>query len=164
MTKTGDTSGIPQWVAMDPYPRTRESDTLMHEFWVALDEGRLVTTRCCSCGHTAWPPRIVCPGCLSDSLAWAELPTSGTVAGCTSQGGGLPPGFTAPAIFALVDVGSVRIFTRIVDADPEAVDIGDTVTLTTIEVPPAPGDPDSRARHLPAFRPASAAPSTEPDA
>lgn len=144
------------WAAMDPYPRVSAADTRLHAFWAALAEDRLTTTRCTDCGEMAWPPRVVCPACLSEALEWTDLPATGRVAGTTLQPVGLPPGFDAPALFALVDVGPVRCFTRILADTAEAaaaVQVGDEVALTTIEVPPAPGDKEARPRLLPAFRP-----------
>lgn len=146
-----------EWVAMDPYPRTAASDTRLHPFWSALAEGRFTTTQCDDCNQAAWPPRVVCPNCLSDSLSFIELPRTGTVVGTVLQPVGLPSGFEAPALFALVDVGPVRVFTRIVEGDLEAVQVGDEVEATTIELPPAPGAKEPVPRHLPAFRPMQAA-------
>lgn len=141
-----------QWVAMDPYPRTTEADTRIHPFWTAIGEGRLTTTRCGECGTVAWPPRVVCPACLASELVWTDLPHDGRVAGLTLQEKGLPPGFEGPIVFALVDVGPVRMFTRLIGADPAAIEIGDEVTFEPLTVPPAPGTAEPGERRLPAFR------------
>ncbi len=141
-----------RWVAMDPYPRTTAADTRIHEFWSAVADGRLLTSRCRDCGESSWPPRVVCPGCLSEDLEWADLPRQGVVAGFTVQEVGLPPGFAAPAVFALVDVGPVRVFTLLVDTDPAAVAVGGDVEFVPLRVPPAPAAEGQEARWLPAFR------------
>jgi hypothetical protein len=95
---------------------------------------------------------VVCPACLGDDLEWVDLPTQGTVAGYVVQGSGLPPGFGDWAIFALVDVGPVRLLSRLVGCQPSRVHVGMPVALAPWEVPGAPGQPH---RLLPAFTPAS---------
>jgi hypothetical protein len=49
------------------------------EFWGALREGRLVTTKCRSCGRVSFPPQSDCPGCMSPEHAWTDLSQEGRV-------------------------------------------------------------------------------------
>lgn len=137
----------------DPFPQTSPDRTRLHPFYERLAGGELVTTVCEDCGHVPWPPRVVCPRCLSARLRWEALPRTGTVHGFTIQEGGMPPGFDRPLVFAVVDLGPVRVFTRLVSVQPEAVAIGMPVELVPLPVPSRPGEPP---RHLPAFRPAAA--------
>ncbi len=137
--------------AVDPFPLESADHTKLHEFYARLGQGRLATTRCRGCGRTAWPPRGFCPECGSDVFDWAELPGEGTVHAFTVQETGLPAGFEAPRVFAIVKVAGHRIFAILVGADPAAVRIGQRVRLLPVRVA---DDPKGNARWLPAFTPA----------
>jgi uncharacterized OB-fold protein len=136
--------------AIDPYPLEASDWNSLHAFYEALATGRLTTTRCDGCGHTAWPPRGFCPECGSDRYTWVDLPAEGRVHGFTAQETGLPAGFTGPRVFAIVKVDGHRIFSILIDADPAKVTIGQRVTLVPIRVD---DDPKGNPRWLPAFRP-----------
>ena len=99
--------------ATDPFPLESAEHTKLHEFYTRLSAGRLATTKCAGCGRTAWPPRGFCPECTSDEFEWIDLPTEGTIHGFTVQETGLPAGFDAPRVFAIVTVAAHRIFTNI---------------------------------------------------
>lgn len=43
------------------------------EFWEALKAGKLITTKCKSCGKVAFPPQADCPNCMSSQHEWVEL-------------------------------------------------------------------------------------------
>jgi uncharacterized OB-fold protein len=43
------------------------------EFWAALKAGKLITTKCKSCGKVAFPPQADCPRCMSSEHEWVEL-------------------------------------------------------------------------------------------
>ena len=137
--------------AVDPFPLESADDTKLHEFYARLAEGRLTTTACAGCGRTAWPPRGFCPECGSDRFTWSELPSEGTLHAFTVQETGLPAGFPAPRVFAVVNVGGHRIFTVLVGPEATAVGLGQKVRLTPLRVADGPrGTP----RWLPAFTPA----------
>ena len=137
--------------ATDPFPLESADHTKLHEFYTRLGEGRLVTTRCGACGATAWPPRGFCGECASDRLEWVDLPREGTLHAFTLQEAGLPAGFDAPRVFAIVKVDVHRVFAALVDADPAALRIGARVRLAPLRVA---DDPKGNARWLPAFTPA----------
>jgi uncharacterized OB-fold protein len=138
--------------ATDPFPLESADFTKLHEFYARLGQGRLSTTRCTGCGRTAWPPRGFCAECGSDEFAWADLPDEGTVHAFTVQETGLPAGFTAPRVFAVVTVGDHRVFSILLDADPAGVAIGQRVRLTPLSVA---ADPKGNPRWLPAFTPSA---------
>ena len=133
---------------VDPFPLQGEKSTRLSPFYEALRQGKLTTTSCTQCGQRHWPPRVVCPGCLSDSLEWVELPRRGKIHAFTIQETGVPPGFPRPLIFAVVDINGLRIFTRLVDADPGSVRRGLEVELHPSLVAP---DPQGEERYLPTF-------------
>jgi uncharacterized OB-fold protein len=139
--------------AIDPLPLQSADQNKLHGFYAALGEGRLVTTRCAQCGRLAWPPRGFCGECTCDRFDWAELPREGVVHGCTRQETGVPAGFTAPLVFAIVKVGELRIFAPVVGPGAADVQVGSRVTLEPLR---AADEPGGGARHLVAFRPAAA--------
>jgi uncharacterized OB-fold protein len=138
--------------AVDPFPLESAADTKLHEFYARLGSGRLSTTRCTACGHTAWPPRGFCPDCAGDAFEWVDLPSEGTVHAFTAQDTGLPAGFDGPRVFAIIKVGDHRIFSVLRDADPSRVTLGQRVRLTPMAVSP---DAKGNPRWLPAFTPSA---------
>ena len=137
--------------ALDPFPLESAEHTKLHEFYSHLADGRLTTTACAGCGRTSWPPRGFCPECGSDQVEWVELPGEGTIHAFTVQDAGLPAGFTAPRVFAIVTVGPHRIFSIVTGADPTEVAIGQKVRLEPLRVA---DDPKGAPRWLVAFAPA----------
>jgi uncharacterized OB-fold protein len=134
--------------ATDPFPLQSADQTKLHEFYARLAEGRLVTTSCARCGSVDWPPRGFCPRCISDEFAWVELPREGTIHGFTVQETGMPHGFETPRVFAIVNVGPVRIFAPIAGGATAAVSVGARVRLAPIRIA---DDPRGQARYLVAF-------------
>jgi len=59
-----------------PISRTRE-------FWEALAQGRLVTTRCVECGSVTFPPQADCPKCMSGKSEWVEMDREAALVTCT---------------------------------------------------------------------------------
>jgi len=134
--------------ATDPFPLETAEHNKLHEFYARLAAGRLSTTRCTACGHTAWPPRGFCGECASDAFEWVDLPAHGTIHAFTVQETGLPAGFEGPRVFAIVKVGAHRIFSILLDADPARVTLGQRVRLKPLAVA---ADPRGNPRWLPAF-------------
>jgi uncharacterized protein len=134
--------------ATDPFPLESADHTKLHEFYARLAEGRLVTTRCSTCGATAWPPRGFCGECASDAFSWVDLPREGTIHAFTVQDTGLPAGFEGPRVFAIVKVDGHRIFALVTAADPARLAAGQRVRLAPLRVA---DDPKGNARYLPAF-------------
>jgi uncharacterized OB-fold protein len=135
--------------ATDPFPLESADHTKLHEFYARLGAGRLATTRCAGCGRLAWPPRGFCGECGSDRFDWTDLSGEGTIHAFTVQEAGLPAGFDAPRVFAIVKIDGLRVFSIVVDAAPSAIAIGQPVRLAPIRVA---DDPTGSARWLPAFR------------
>ncbi|MGQ9652540.1 MAG: Zn-ribbon domain-containing OB-fold protein [Thermodesulfobacteriota bacterium] len=125
--------------SMDLYPQQSPEFNRVHPFYDHLKEGRFTTTRCTECGHRAFPPRVICPECLSDKLEWVDLPKEGTVLVVTEEEVGVPLGFETPLIHALVDLdGQLRIFARIVNSAVGQLKEGDRVKLHVFPAPPVP--------------------------
>jgi len=135
--------------ASDPFPLQGPRSTRLARFYGALRERKLVTTSCTSCAARHWPPRVICPQCLSGELGWVELPSRGTIHAFTIQDTGVPPGFPRPLIFAMILVDGLRIFSRLVQSEVADVDRGAVVCLAPTAVA---RDPEGEVRYLPTFR------------
>jgi uncharacterized OB-fold protein len=55
------------------------TDLVLTRFKGGLAGRRLELPRCTDCGTLIWYPRVRCPHCMSESLAWEELSGTGTV-------------------------------------------------------------------------------------
>jgi enoyl-CoA hydratase/carnithine racemase/uncharacterized OB-fold protein len=107
------------------------------EFWRAAREHRLLVQECIDCKEKIFYPRKVCPECWSDNLGWSEASGKATVYSHTVTMDMVEPKFMGdlPYVLALVDLAEgVRMMTRIVDCDPEAVHIGMDVEVTFHDV------------------------------
>ncbi|HKT22511.1 MAG TPA: Zn-ribbon domain-containing OB-fold protein [Nitrososphaerales archaeon] len=49
------------------------------EFWDSLKEGKLVSTKCSSCGNVSFPPQADCPKCMGCKFGWVDLGTDATL-------------------------------------------------------------------------------------
>jgi uncharacterized OB-fold protein len=134
--------------ATDPFPLETAGHNKLHEFYARLAAGRLSTTRCTACGHTAWPPRGFCGECVSDAFEWVDLPPHGTIHAFTVQETGLPAGFEGPRVFAIVKIDGHRVFAVVRDVDPARLALGQRVRLAPLRVA---DDPTGTPRYLPAF-------------
>jgi uncharacterized OB-fold protein len=124
---------------MDLYPQEAKEFNRIHPFYDFLKQGRFTTTQCKDCGHQLFPPRVVCPNCLSENLEWVDLPTRGTVKVVTEEEVGVPLGFETPLIHALIDLGGkLTLFTRIVNCKVGQLNEGDEVKLCVFPVDPVP--------------------------
>ncbi|TAM88835.1 MAG: Zn-ribbon domain-containing OB-fold protein [Candidimonas sp.] len=95
-------------------------------FWKAARDGYLLLQRCASCKRFVFYPRLVCPHCLGEELAWTRCSGHATVYSFTRVERA-PAAFKqeAPYVVALVDLAEgVRMLTRIKTETPEAVHIG----------------------------------------
>jgi len=136
--------------ATDPFPLESREQNKLHEFYARLGRGQLVTTSCARCGRVAWPPRGFCPECVCDEFTWVELPREGTVHGFTIQETGVPQGFAAPCVFAIVTVGGARVFAPIRGPRATTVAVGSPVRLAPVRVA---DEAEGTPRYLVAFEP-----------
>lgn len=125
---------------LDFYERQDEAHTGIHPFYEHLRDGRLTTTACDDCASVHFPPRIVCPACTGDALSYTSLPHRGELYSFTEVRGPTPIGMDdAPFVVGVVDLGAVRLSSRIDDADYDDLAIGDPVGLKIVDVV-GPGD------------------------
>jgi len=121
---------------LDFYPLEDEKSTRTSQFFKNLREGRLTTTRCKRCSKLLWPPRIVCPNCLSSELEWVDLGAEGELYAFTEMRLGAPLGFVqdAPFCIGIVKIGGLLISARIDGAKYEELKMGDRVRLKVVEL------------------------------
>lgn len=120
-------------------------------YWDGAAEGILFLPKCEDCGHIVWYPRSICPKCGSRHLAWIEGCGRGTIYSYTviHRGEGAYKNAT-PYVVAYVELEEgPRVYTNIVDCDPESVAIGQAVEIVFANA--------DEGGALPRFRPASAA-------
>ncbi len=92
---------------------TAESKT--SEFVDFLEKGKVMTTRCKSCGNYYFPPKMDCPSCEESEVEWVEIPGSGKLLTYTVVHYG-PSGFEddAPYTLGIGEFGGgLRIFGRL---------------------------------------------------
>ncbi|MFZ5647277.1 MAG: Zn-ribbon domain-containing OB-fold protein [Bacillota bacterium] len=128
-------------VTMDMYPLQSPEFNRIHHFYENLKAGRLTTTKCKDCGKQSFPPRVICPDCISENLDWVDLPVTGRVIVATEEEIGVPVGFETPLIHALIDLdGQLTMFARIKGCKMGELKEGDQVKLTVFPVDPVPVD------------------------
>lgn len=107
--------------------------TLVEDYLDHAADGRLVVPECGDCGETHFPPRVVCPYCLSSSLGLRESAGDGVIYSFSIVHLDYHPtwGTAAPYVNALVDLddGPV-VFANVVDCNPSDLAVGDAVAVT----------------------------------
>ena len=121
---------------LDFYPLQDEESTRISKFFQNLKEGRLTTTKCKTCGKLSWPPRIVCPDCLSETLEWVNLGAEGELYAFTEMRLGAPLGFLedVPFCIGIVKIGGLLLSARIDNVKYDDLRIGDKVKLKIIKL------------------------------
>ncbi len=117
-------------------------------FWKATKEHRLVIQECRDCEAKIFYPRKYCPECWSSNLGWSEACGRAKVSTFAIMRGMVEPKFwdDLPYVLAMVDLEEgIRMMTRIVECDPEEVEIGMDVEVVFEDIT------DQHA--LPLFRP-----------
>jgi uncharacterized OB-fold protein len=123
---------------LDFYDLQDAEHTRISEFYDRLRDGSLSTTECRDCGDLQFPPRVVCPACKSDDLAYVSLPHDGTLFAFSAVRGSGPLGMTddTPFVTSVVDLDGVdvKLSARIDGADYDDLSIGDPVTLEVVDI------------------------------
>ncbi len=107
-------------------------------FWDAACDGKLMIKRCGGCNEAHYPPRALCPFCLSDDTAWEETNGEGEIYTFSIMRRG--PGSPYVAAYVTLDAGPTMI-TNITTTDPDKLAIGQGVQVKfvpTEDGPPVP--------------------------
>lgn len=96
-------------------------------FWDALRRHELLVQQCAGCGRLRFVPTELCPACHSPRATWSRVRGTGTVYTYTVVHRAPTPYYQAEAPYALayveLDEGP-RVPTRLVDVDPDEVEVG----------------------------------------
>ena len=127
---------IPLPQMLDFYPLEDAKHTRISRFFENLREKRLTTTKCAKCDKLLWPPRVICPECLSDELDWVDLGSDGKLYAFTEMRLGAPLGFVqdTPFCIGLVEIHGLLLSARIDNATYDKLTIGDKVHLKIVEL------------------------------
>ncbi len=121
---------------LDFYPLEDEKNTRINQFFKNLKKGHLTTTKCKECSKLLWPPRIVCPNCMSVNLEWVDLGVEGELYAFTVMRAGAPLGFESdvPFCIGMVRIKGLLLSARIDEAKYEDLAIGDKVELKIVQL------------------------------
>ncbi|MCB1746181.1 MAG: OB-fold domain-containing protein [Gammaproteobacteria bacterium] len=100
-------------------------DVALAPYHAALAERRLLIKRCAECGKPHFYPRPYCPFCLGDKTEWEQASGAGTVYSWSVERRAKPPYVIA---FVTLAEGPT-LLTNLVGIEPDAVAIGQAVTL-----------------------------------
>ncbi|MBU6268836.1 MAG: OB-fold domain-containing protein [Sphingomonadales bacterium] len=108
-------------------------DAWSEPFWQAGTEGRVVMPRCTACGTFRWPAGPFCPRCRAQPVEWVPPGQarvfSFTVLPVPGADRDAPPRWRMPTLVEFADAPGVRLVSVLVDADVDAVAIGDAVAI-----------------------------------
>jgi uncharacterized OB-fold protein len=128
-----------------PLPDTDWEPTA--EFWAGAARHEIRIPRCDQCGRGCWYPREKCRFCRGTSFTWTTMSGRGTLFSWVVVTHAFLPQFAdlvpfVPALVALDDDPAVRIATRMVDCDVEALtfEMPVRVTFQPISFPDVVGD------------------------
>ena len=101
-------------------------------FYERLRSGKLCTTRCTSCGETAFPPRPFCAACWSEEVEWIDLPRTATLYAFSQQEQAMR--FQKPDVVGLVEIEGLGTILSKIEAPFEDLSIGMELELAPVEV------------------------------
>ncbi|MBI2317443.1 MAG: Zn-ribbon domain-containing OB-fold protein [Betaproteobacteria bacterium] len=111
---------------------TQEQVGAEARYQAALNEGRFLIQRCEGCGRHVFYPRVVCPHCGGDSLAWVEPKGTGVVYSTTTVRRKPEAGGDYDVSLIDLDEG-VRMMSRVEGIAPTEVKIGMRVRAKVID-------------------------------
>ena len=112
------------FVIEKPLPRPTEDSA---PYWEAAQRGELRMQRCSNCGHTRFPPSLLCARCLSDRHEWVRLSGRGTVFSWIIVHQSQHPAFNADSPYNVTIVEleeGPRLHTTLVDCANDEIRIG----------------------------------------
>jgi uncharacterized OB-fold protein len=105
--------------------------TRVNDFIDHLENGKVMYTRCKTCGMNFFPPRADCSGCLSSDMQWREVTGTGRLVSY-SRLKFAPVGFDAdlPYSIAMLNYGDYQVFGRL-DGDLDVAEVRIGMPMTT---------------------------------
>jgi hypothetical protein len=103
-----------------------------------LDEGKIILQKCDSCDEFFFPPRVMCPKCKSLSYSWQEASGAGRIYSTSVVRRRPEKGGNYSIVLVDLDDG-VRMMSTVTNVAPEAVKIGQAVTVNVSRL----GDEDA---------------------
>ncbi|HEY8525048.1 MAG TPA: OB-fold domain-containing protein [Acidimicrobiales bacterium] len=105
------------------------------DYLVLGDDPHLVANECTACGARFFDRRNACAACSGTEFKKARVPTEGEVRAFTIVSFAAP-GIPVPFVAAVVDCGGTSVRGNLVNVepDPEHVQLGMKVRLTTVPV------------------------------
>ena len=104
------------------------STGMQSQHQAALDQGNFLIQHCGACGKYVYFPRESCPHCGAAGLAWVAPSGHGTVYSVTTVR--RKPDAGGDYNVSLIDLDEgVRLMSRVVNVSPDAVHIGQRVTV-----------------------------------
>lgn len=98
---------------------------LTRPFWDAVRDGRLTVQRCSACEKTFFRPEVACPHCFSTEWRWVDSSGFGTLYSFSIVHRAPSPAFTAPFIFAAIDMEEGwTMFSNVIGLEPDEARIG----------------------------------------
>jgi uncharacterized OB-fold protein len=115
------------------------SDSWTEHFWAGARDHKLICARCAACGTYRMPPTPFCPKCNSQDTLWPEMSGRATVYSFTVVRHPVTPDLisSVPYVLAVVeldDAPGARLFTNIVECDPDSVRVGQAVEVAWDDV------------------------------
>jgi len=108
-------------------------DSWSEPFWQAGATGMLLMPRCTNCGTFRWPAGPFCHACHTQAVDWVPpghaRVYSFTILPVPGANREAPPGLRIPTLVEFDEAPGVRLVSVLVDAAPEDVKIGATVTV-----------------------------------
>ena len=105
-------------------------------YWDSCKRGELVIQKCDNCQEYQFYPRGICAHCWSNDIKWIKATGKGTVWSYTITHQNRTLGFAhdVPYVLALVQLDEgVKMFTNIVECDPNIVTIGMAVEVIFVQ-------------------------------
>ena len=104
-------------------------------FWEGTRKGELRVQRCGACGELRHPPGPACPSCHAMQPSYVAVAGRGTVYSYVVHRHPPVPGTTLPILLVLVELEEgVRMVGELLDATPDAVEIGSPVEVAWVAV------------------------------
>jgi uncharacterized OB-fold protein len=112
-----------------PLPRPTEDSA---PYWEAAQRGELRLQRCNACGHSRFPPALLCARCLGEDHQWVKLSGRGTVFSWIVVHQSQHPAFNSdtPYNVTIVELEEgPRLHTNLVECPNDEIHIGMAVEV-----------------------------------